>query len=121
MYIGTSNRGQELAKRANEAEARTSARNRQLAWVLFALYCVYACELAGMIVAMGGGWWALLAPLLASFGPRYWKSIGEQVTFYAGFVVFIALMLIFASPRGSREKGKITNHQNPIHGGPSRK
>jgi hypothetical protein len=56
-----------------------------------ALYWLNTVEWAGLIVALGGRWLALLAPLLAAFGPRY-CTIGQLVATRS----FMALLLAFA-------------------------
>jgi hypothetical protein len=107
MWVGTTKRGEEFARHANEAEARSCAREKLLAKVLLILYLVYASELAIAIVAAGGGWYALSAPLLAACGPRYWKNSGQRVAFYSGWVVLWAIIAVWlvVSPPSSSTKG----------------
>lgn len=84
----TREQGQDLAKRIHEARARAAAKELFLAKMMLILYCIYTCEIAVVILASGGRWFALLAPVLAACGPRYWKSMSDKVTFYS-FVVVI--------------------------------
>src|SRR5262245_9114544 len=93
MWVGTSPRGHELARRANEAEARALARKRFLARVHFVLYCVNAGQLTLAFVVGGFGWFALLGPLIAAFGPRY-ARIGELIVGRSVLAVVLVWLIL---------------------------
>lgn len=87
MRRGNSEVDREAAKRAQEARALAVAREESFARWMLPLYCIFTCEIAFFILLSGGRWWALLSPVIAACGPRYWKSYGEKVTFYTCVVV----------------------------------
>jgi predicted small integral membrane protein len=116
MCAGITKRGQELARRANKAEARVLDRNKFYARVLVWLYFVHSCEWAVLIFVSGGGWFAMLGPVIALFGPRYWKNLREKVQFHTFFAVFLAVAVIFVwlkSPKAPGEKYKPNQRSEP--------
>jgi hypothetical protein len=67
--------------------------------VHFGLYCANVVEIAVLIIAIGGRWWALTAPILVAFGPRY-GTIGEIVVARAVFTVLLGIGAIAAVVTG---------------------
>ena|SRR5579883_784276 len=83
--------------KAKVALPRSYDRENRLGLLLIGLYVIYACELASLILLAGGGWGALVSPVVAACGPRYWKSLSHQVAFYVFWVTcWGALVISFA-------------------------